>query len=620
MQKLPDSPPEAGRYRFAIRPGALVRVRRERWRVTEVRAYEDCALITLAGLSAPHAGVERRVVAPFDLIEPTATAGDDAPPLFVRRQTWRRACRALLADDAPPASLRCARAAKIDLLPHQLEPALAVLRGVGSRVLIADEVGLGKSIQAGLVLAELRARGAIDRVLVLAPSGLRDQWTNELSSRFALPTTLVDAAMLRRRAATLPIGVNPWSTVSTTVASVDFVKRPEVLPAVADVRWDVIVVDEAHGVAGDSERRTAVRALASRASYVLLLTATPHSGDRASFAALCDLGSLDDDPLVVFRRTRATVRPDAARRVHALTVRLGASERRMHARLLRYGDAIRAERPGAWLGLSVLHKRANSSPWALAQSVERRLSALAALTAQPRIDGNQLALPLGDSTGEFAEADVAPCWPAEVGLSDADIERRLLIELAASARTAAPSSAKVSALRRLLRRAGEPAVVFTEYRDTLLHLQRLLNTPRAMASALHGGLTRAERADVLHDFAGGRFPVLLATDAAGEGLNLHGACRLIVNLELPWNPMRLEQRIGRVDRIGQTRTVHAFHLIAGDTGEPAILLRLRERIACARADLGAPDPVGGADEERAIARFVVTGETQDADRDHRSEK
>ncbi|MBI3493154.1 MAG: hypothetical protein HY047_15450, partial [Acidobacteria bacterium] len=224
MQILQPRPADAA---GEVRPGAVVRVRRARWRVVEIRPHDDCQVVTLSGLSPPHLGIERRVLAPFDVVEPIARK---ERPRFVRRARWRRACRALLANNTPPASLRSARPARIDLLPHQLEPALAVLRGIGSRVLLADEVGLGKTIQAGLVLSELRARGAIDRVLVLAPAGLRDQWAQELSSRFAMNPARLDARVLRQLAATLPIGVNPWSTLSIAIASVDYVKRPEVLP------------------------------------------------------------------------------------------------------------------------------------------------------------------------------------------------------------------------------------------------------------------------------------------------------------------------------------------------------------------------------------------------------
>jgi superfamily II DNA or RNA helicase len=580
-----------------------VRVRGGRWRVLDVRAYEDCQLVTLAGLTPPYVGATRRVLTPFDTID---LVDRRARPRVVRPERWRRACRGLLAANRPPAALQSALHARIDLLPHQLEPALAVVRGMGSRVLLADEVGLGKTIQAGLVCAELLARGAIDRVLVVAPAGLREQWRDELDERFSIAAANVDAPALRRLMATLPVGLNPWSTQSIAIASIDYIKRPEVLPAAAACLWDLVIVDEAHGVGGDSDRHAAVSALASGAAYVLLLTATPHSGDRRSFMSLCGLGSLDADPLLVFRRSRADVSIGVPRRVHITRVRSSADERRMHQALAEYSAAVRADRGELYdagvLALSVLHKRALSSAWSLTQSLNRRLAALDASGAIA-IEA-QMTLPLGDPDGDLAGGDEPPAWPPDLSLADPDRERRLLTNLAARARTAAARETKIAALGRLLRRARQSAVVFTEYRDTLLHISRSVGLPLIV---LHGGLTSRERAAALAAFSTARQAVLLATDAAGEGLNLHHNCRLVINLELPWNPMRLEQRIGRVDRIGQRRTVHAFHLIASDTGEPRILLRLKSRIAAAQADIGAPDPVG-IDEDLAVARIVISGE------------
>jgi superfamily II DNA or RNA helicase len=580
-----------------------VRVRGARWRVLDIRAYDDCQLVTLAGLTAPYVGTERRILAPFDTID---LVDGRARPRVVRPERWRRACRGHLAANRPPGALQSARHARIDLLPHQLEPALAVIRGMGSRVLLADEVGLGKTVEAGLVCAELLARGAIDRVLVLTPAGLREQWTHELTQRFSIAATNVDAPTLRRLTATLPLGLNPWSTQSIAIASIDYIKRPEVLPAAAACLWDLVIVDEAHGVGGDSDRHAAVTALAARAAYVLLLTATPHSGDRRAFTSLCGLGSLEADPLLVFRRSRADVRIGVPRRVHLTYVRPSADELQMHRGLADYSEAVRADRgamhDAAWLALSVLHKRALSSAWSLAQSIDRRLAALGASGATP-ID-TQMTLPLDAPDDDLAADDEAPAWPAELGLADPHRERRLLTALAARARAAAAHETKIVALGRLLRRARQSAVVFTEYRDTLLHVSRAIDLPLIV---LHGGLTARERTSALALFSSVPQAVLLATDAAGEGLNLHHHCRLVINLELPWNPMRLEQRIGRVDRIGQRRTVHAVHLIADATGEPRILLRLKARIATAQADIGAPDPVG-VDEELAVARLVINGE------------
>ena len=586
--------PPSEHNRVAVRPGDLVLVRRARWRIVHVRSYEDCRVVTLCGLAGPLLGLERRVLVPFDRVDPI----DREPRLRrVRASTWRRACRALIATDSPPGCLRTAGFARIDLLPHQLEPAMAILRGLGTRVLLADAVGLGKTIQAGLIVSELFARRSIERVLVLTPPGLREQWLQELAARFAIEAVGVDAHRLRQLAATLPIGTNPWRTLTTAVASIDYVKRPEVFPSAAACRWDLVVLDEAHACAGDSDRRAAAHSLAAAASYVLLLSATPHHGDRESFESLCAVGGAA--PLLVFRRTRADAGLASARRVHIVRVRPSGSEARMHGMLGRYGDAVRAEghKGDACLALSVLHKRALSSAWSLARSVERRLAALAGV--QPD-EAEQMALPLGDPLGELIASDEAPSWPGGLRLSDSARERQLLSTLHRLATSAADQESKIAALATLLRRANQPAVVFTEYRDTLRHVRERLGRP---AFVLHGGLAHEERAAVLASFARDPQGLLLATDAAAEGLNLHHHCRLVINLELPWNPMRLEQRIGRVDRIGQRHTVHAFHLIASGTGEARLLARLRTRVASAQAAIGAPDPF--ADDERRAAQFVI---------------
>ena len=587
----------------ASRPGDLVSVRGSRWRIVSVRAHDRCQVVTLRGVAPPVAGIDRRFVTPFDIVEPART---DVGPRFVTRQLWRRACRALIASDAPPGSLQTAASAAIDLLPFQLEPALAVVRGAATRLLLADDVGLGKTIQAGLVANELIARGAIERLLILSPAGLRDQWIDELKRRFRVDAERMDTRTVRALTAPLPIGVNPWTSARAAVASIDYVKRPEVLPAVAAVGWDLVIVDEAHGVAGDSDRRAAAAALAARAAYVLLLTATPHSGDRDLFESLCALGAADDAPLAVFRRNRKDVGIAAARRVHVVRVRSSAAERRMHVQLAEYAAAVRAEHAGAGLllALAVLHKRMLSSAWSLARSVDRRLEALS--SGDPGAAAEQLLLPLTDPSGELTPADQPPPWPAALRLGDAERERRLLDTLAAAAKAASISEAKLRRLAAILRRIGERAIVFTEYRDTLAHVQRSIARP---AFVLHGGLSREERSAALAGFAATPRAVLLATDAAAEGLNLHDRCRIVVNLELPWNPARLEQRIGRVDRIGQRRTVHAFHLVCADGGETIVLDRLRARIAAAAADVGMQSPLG--DSELEIAALILSGAHHD---------
>jgi len=489
---------------------------------------------------------------------------------------------------------------------------MAIVGGRASRLLLADEVGLGKTIQAGLIAAELFERRAIDRVLILTPAGLRDQWRDELHHRFGIDAAIVDARAIARTTATLPPDVNPWTATPIAIASIEFVKRPEVLPGVSTVRWDLVVVDEAHGASLDSDRNAAAQAIGARAAYVLLVTATPHNGDRRAYESLCGIGAAADAPLV-FRRTRRDVGLGGHRRVHIVRTRRRPDERRMDAALAAYGAAIQAERRDSVLALSVLHKRALSSASSLAESVERRLRALG-----PHDDAveQQLALPLADRDGDFSADDEPPCWPAALSMSDPARERRLLTSLAEAARRAAVHESKIAALVRLLNRPrvkNERVIVFTEYRDTLEHVRRSLSD---RAVVLHGGMDRRQRIDALRRFAGGGASVLLATDAAGEGLNLQDGCRFVVNLELPWNPTRLEQRIGRVDRIGQRRRVHACHLVAGGTGEALILDRLRERIGAARQAVGAADPLSPSDfdDEQVVAQMVVNGDVPVDDR------
>ena len=556
-----------------------------------------------------NADLERRVITPFDIVE-RLLGSLSVQPFFrciVGMRQWRAACRAILSTPCTAGSVTMAPRARIDLHPYQLEPALAVVRGLGSRVLLADEVGLGKTIQAGLLLSELRARGAADRVLVLSPAGLREQWATELKERFGIDAVVMDTREGRRRAAMLPEGLDPWSTVPFVIASIDYVKRPEVLASIRSCRWDVVVVDEAHGVAAAGDRHGAAAELSGFAAYVILLTATPHNGDERAFRALCDLGARDRDPLLIFRRSRQEIALGTGRRIHRLHVHPTGRERLMHGALAELASAVLAEGGRTdqadgdrRLALSVFYKRALSSAYALEQSAARRLRSL---TLDSAGAGQQLALPLDDETGELDPADAAPVFgPLSPLLKDDAAEHRLLERVASHAFAAIPEQAKIAALRRLLRRLerlGERAIVFTEYRDTLLHGARRHRRPVAAFVMVHGGMVAEERRVALDAFATGRARLLLATDAAGEGLNLHQTCRVVVNLELPWNPMRLEQRIGRVDRIGQTRRVHVFHLIARGTREEWMLERLKRRLAQAGADLGAPDPLGMEEADRS---------------------
>lgn len=554
-----------------LRRGEVVRIRGERWRIVRHADYGTSAVVDAAGCDATNRAAHARFVLPF---EPFARLPAWSAPRVVTPARWRRVARDALAEAHPSwTSLRAATRANLTLIPFQLEPALALARGEACRLLIADAVGLGKTVQAGLLIAETLARRPDARAIVISPAGLREQWREELRTRFHLEAGILDAAALARLAAQLPADVNPWAVERLAITSIDYIKRPEIMRALEALSWDVVVFDEAHNVAGRSDRAAAAAMLAQRARALVMLTATPHSGDDEAFGRLCSLGSLGSgDRLVMFRRSRADAGLAGSRRARLLRVRPTPAELVMHEALAAYAQLVWAQsaEAGARLALSVLARRACSSAGSLARSVERRLALLA---ESGELDAVQGDLPFAEADGDDDEPDALLRLPA---LHDAADERRHLERLVVLARAAARAESKVSALRRLIARTNEPAIVFTEYRDTLRRVAAALDEVEAVQ--LHGGLTPRERADALRRFTNGGARLLLATDAGSEGLNLHHRCRLVINLELPWTPLRLEQRAGRVDRIGQPRRVHIVHLVAAGTCEESTLARLVRRL------------------------------------------
>jgi len=432
-------------------------------------------------------------------------------------------------------------------------------------------------------------------VLIVTPAGLRAQWRDELHERLALEASILDSNALARQSwAALR---NPWSAHPLIITSLDFVKRAEVLRSLEALVWDLVVFDEAHALAGRSDRATATLALAERARTVVLLTATPHSGDDQAFERLCGTGDLGRTfPLLVFRRTRRDIGMSSSRRMVSLRVRPSIAEAEMHRALTIYVRLIWVQKgvssAGARLAAGVLCRRACSSPASLARSIERRLALLARTD-----DPFQTRLPFDD----IADDDEPVGTLATPGLHDERDERLWLQRLLELARRASHHESKLNAIARCLRRARQPAIVFTEYRDTLATMASALATWSPLL--LHGGLSTVERDEVAHQFNRGEASLLLATDAASEGLNLHQRCRLVINLELPWTPVRLEQRIGRVERIGQTRRVHAIHLLAAGTSEEESVARLLLRTARVADALNELRPITDSE----IADVVIGG-------------
>lgn len=543
--------------------GSTLEVRGERWALAGVQRFDSCSVLTLGASTGART---LRILHPFD--RPRAIARQK-----LRRRPRRAVLRAALGAIAAarrPDGLWSAASAAIDILPYQLEPALAVAGG-STRLLLADAVGLGKTIQAGLILAELRARGWIEHALIVCPSGLKDTWANELRDRFGLPAAVVDHAALAERIAALPPGMNPWSGDPIVIVSVDLLKRREVLNAVDQVPIDLLIADEAHHLTPGTDRGAAVSRLADRAPWVVLLSATPHSGDAAAFSYLTAIGK-QSDGLTIFRRTRQDAGADMRRRTHVLPVRADDAERALLAAVDRYARAIWRDRGAndhsARLVAITIARRAASSLEALTRTLARRRELL---SGAPVREPEQGLLPWDESDCDDESEDDGVL--AARGLGDPAAEHESLEQLLALSRACGTGS-KIRRLLRLLRVMREPALVFTEYRDTLRAVASHLGSG---CGVIHGGMPAAQRHDVTARFNSGGMNILVATDAAGEGLNLHHRCRLVIDIELPWNPLRLEQRVGRVDRIGQQRAVHAIRLYHPGTIEDQVREHLRLR-------------------------------------------
>jgi superfamily II DNA or RNA helicase len=573
--------------------GQHVDARGESWIVLRAEPYDACTIVTLRGTGDANLGRTTELITPFDRVNPRRSS---ARVRHVARRAVLRAAIAAIARAHGWCEPWTAATAQIDLLPWQLEPAIAAVAGT-TRLLLADGVGLGKTIQAALILAELRARGLVQRALVLTPASLREQWAAELRDRFALDPVVLDHAALTRLGADLPPDVNPWTVAEIAISSIDLVKRGDVRRALDGVPLDLLIVDEAHHLRPGTDRGALVAELASRVPWVVLATATPHSGDEPAYIFLRALGALHSDgEIATFRRGAEIAGRERSRRIVFHSVRATEPESRLLDETLAYGKALWAEHKA--IVAAVICRRAVSSASALLRTLLRRRELLSG-TGEPA--------PFLQSELPWQECDERDAIESDgvlAGgrLANAAGEIKWLDRLLRLAEGSLRQCSKALAIERLLARTQETAIVFSEYRDTLLSLRDRLSAATTLA-VIHGGMSARERRESVQQFVAGRARVLLATDAAGEGLNLQQRCRLVINVELPWSPLRLEQRIGRVDRLGQARRVHAIQLVHRGSFEDEVLARFERRVRSAARGLA-----GGRIADERVAAAIFDGE------------
>jgi SNF2 family DNA or RNA helicase len=440
---------------------------------------------------------------------------------------------------------------------YQWQTAQTVLRRMRGRAILADEVGLGKTIEAGLVLSELRMRGLGDRALVVVPAGLAEQWREELERKFALPTTIA--------------AKGEWDTGRehpVVIVSLAAGRRDPLKSALTGQPWDVVIMDEAHRLRNPrSASGRLARALSAR--YLLLLTATPVENrlqDLYELVSLVAPGLLGTP--AQFRSQHGGGDPGSPRDISGLRARtreVMVRHRRSEVSLMlpqRLAETVlvtpTAEEAALYTEIATrIRQEGRQAPQA------RRLT----LRSLARLAGS-------------SPAAAAPTL-AKAGWDD--LARRA---------AAISSPAKLGELVTRLRQAApEKVLVFTAFRQTLQALAAELDRQGIPAAVYHGGLARLDKEKAIAAFRD-EVPVMLSTESAGEGRNLQ-FCHMMINVDLPWNPMQIEQRLGRLHRVGQTREVLLTNLVARGTIEQRILHVLESKINLFELVVGELDMILG---------------------------
>lgn len=569
--------------------------------------------------------IPREELAELQLARVEADFGASPREVFLALET-RRYRFASLYDP-----LLAVNTSKVDPLPHQIEAVYGyVLRLPRIRFLIADDPGAGKTIMAGLIIKELKLRHQVRRILIVVPGHLKDQWRREMKERFEEHFVVIDRGVIDAL-----YGENVWQREMQIITSMDFAKQDDLLPSLASVHFDLVIVDEAHKMSayvyGTKLERTGRyklgEVLSRSTTHLLFLTATPHKGDPENFRLFLDLlepgffATADmlaasirnkDNPLFI-RRVKEDLsdfegRPlFLARYVETKAFNLGAespAEKELYNQLSRYVNEqynralTHGRRRNVAFALVILQRRLASSTYALYRSLERRKQRLEELLKGAQegraLDESAPDLDLVEDLSEQERWEQEALWETlSVAENRQQLEReiRTLEGLIEQARAIIRSSEEIKL--RHFREAldglegehpGAKMLVFTESRDTLDYLERNVREWGYSVCTIHGGMKLEERIRNEGVFKQ-EAQIMIATEAAGEGINLQ-FCNLMINYDIPWNPNRLEQRMGRIHRYGQTKEVFVFNLVAGDTREGRVLTRLFAKLDEIRIALG----------------------------------
>lgn len=648
-------------------PGQLIEARRRQWIVSEVDGASLAPglpkrhLVRLASIDEDALDEEIEVLWELEpgahVIEraglPRMTGLDDPATLeaFLDAVVWGA------ATNADRGYLQAPFRSGVSIEDYQLDPLVRAIDMARTNLLIADDVGLGKTIEAGLVVQEMLLRHRARTVLVLCPASLQEKWRGEMQEKFGLEFRIVDTPYVKRLRRERGLQANPWTSFPRLIASIDWAKQGEGLRLLRDAlpahashprTFDLLIIDEAHNVAPtvgryavESLRTRLVRLAAPHFQHKLFLTATPHDGYTESFTALLEL--LDDQRFarnvmpsesqlarVMVRRLKSDLVDGEGRRIYperrleALPIAYSDEERAIRKRLDDFITSRESVASGGGRGADhfvhqLLRKRLSSSPAAFAATLERHVATIEGRTpneqGRKRFDDRILRRAIAKTEEDYADddqRDAAEDDAVEAASKQArpltDEQRRMLDGLRTWAQSAAHRrDAKADAILAWLdehlkdgeRWTDQRVILFTEYRATQRWMQETLAS-RGFGSdrlaLIYGGMDPKEREAVKAAFqaspAESPVRILLATDAASEGIDLQNHCHLMIHLEIPYNPNVMEQRNGRIDRHGQRADeVVIWHPVDAEGGHGDDILRALRKLDAMRADMGSVNPV-----------------------------
>jgi superfamily II DNA or RNA helicase len=656
-------------------PGQLVEVRRRQWVVADLQTSPSRNghsspqhFVTLSSIDEDSLGEQIEVVWEIEpgahIIEraglPSITGQDDTE----RLEAFLDAVRWGAATNADRGFLQAPFRSGVSIEDFQLDPLVRAIDMARANLLIADDVGLGKTIEAGLVIQELLLRHRARSVFVVCPASLQEKWRVEMLEKFGLEFKIVNTDYVKELRRFRGIHANPWMSFPRLITSVDWIKSGEPLRMLRDIlpvrasyprKFDILVVDEAHNVAPagsahyalESQRTQFIRKIAPHFQHRLFLTATPHNGYTESFTSLLELlddqrfsrNILPDDKQlsqVMIRRLKSSLVDKNGnpiypkRNLQALSVPFTSDERAIHKVLDSYCKSRektcqRAGSSGTSFVNRLLKKRLFSSPAAFASTLEKHHSTLTAAKARPEPDA--MAERILRKAILKAEEDYADDGHAEAAQNEAveeatkrsapptEEELRLLSRMrdwaqSASHKADSKGRAIVEWIESNLRSEGQwndrRVILFTEYRTTHQWLHEILASHGYGGDRLgmiHGGMDQEERENVKAAFQtnpqDADIRILLATDAASEGIDLQNYCNCLIHIEIPYNPNVMEQRNGRIDRHGQKHDeVLIWHpadggAASGDSlgGHKDDIIRALVKLEAMREDMGSVNPV-----------------------------